>query len=134
MRKPQAEIFLKFAAKFLDASSKAGKEQYLVPYFISAHPGATLEDAAELAAFLRAHGYRPLQINDFLPAPMDIAASMYYTGLDPFTMEPVYSAKKETERRLHRALLQYFKPENRPLIMKALKQIKRTDLVRKILG
>ncbi len=64
---------------------------------------------------------------------MDIASSMYYTGLDPFTLEPVYSAKKETERRLHRALLQYFKPENRPLIMKALKQINRLDLLRKIL-
>ncbi|MEI7482267.1 MAG: DUF3362 domain-containing protein, partial [Elusimicrobiota bacterium] len=134
MRKPASGVFLKFAEQFLAASSKAGKEQYLVPYFISAHPGATLEDAAELAVFLKAHRYRPLQINDFLPAPMDIASSMYYTGLDPFTMEPVYSAKKETERRLHRALLQYFKPENRPLIMKALKQINRTDLIRKILG
>ena len=134
MRKPASGIFLEFAERFLKASSRAGKEQYLVPYFISAHPGATLEDAAELAAFLRAHGYRPLQINDFLPAPMDIAASMYYTGLDPFTLEPVYSAKKETERRMHRALLQYFKPENRPLIIKALKQIKRTDLIRRILG
>ena len=133
MRKPVSAVFLKFAEQFLAASSKAGKEQYLVPYFISAHPGATLEDAAELAVFLKAHRYRPLQINDFLPAPMDIASSMYYTGLDPFTLEPVYSAKKETERRLHRALLQYFKPENRPLIMKALKQINRMDLLRKIL-
>ena len=134
MRKPASGVFLKFAEQFLTASSKAGKEQYLVPYFISAHPGATLEDAAELAVFLKAHRYRPLQINDFLPAPMDIASSMYYTGLDPFTLEPVYSAKKETERRLHRALLQYFKPENRPLIMQALKQINRMDLMRKILG
>ena len=134
MRKPASAVFLEFAGQFLAASAKAGKEQYLVPYFISAHPGATLEDAAELAVFLKAHRYRPLQINDFLPAPMDIASSMYYTGLDPFTLEPVYSAKKETERRLHRALLQYFKPENRPLIMKALKQINRMDLARKILG
>ena len=134
MRKPSSEIFLKFAARFLSASLKAGKEQYLVPYFISAHPGATLEDAAELAVFLKANGYRPLQINDFLPAPMDIAASMYHTGLDPFTLEPVYCAKKETERRLHRALLQYFKPENRPLVIKALRQINRPDMIRKILG
>ena len=134
MRKPSSEIFLKFAARFLSASSRSGKEQYLVPYFISAHPGATLEDAAELAVFLKVHGYRPLQINDFLPAPMDIAASMYYTGLDPFTLEPVYCAKKETERRLHRALLQYFKPENRPLVIKALRQINRPDMIRKILG
>jgi len=133
MRKPEIGIFLEFAEQFRRASSKAGKEQYLVPYFISAHPGATLEDAAELAVFLKAHGYRPLQINDFLPAPMDIASSMYYTGLDPFTLEPVFSEKKETERRMHRALLQYFKPENRPLIMKALKRINRTDLIRKIL-
>jgi len=134
MRKPASAVFLKFAEQFLAASSKAGKEQYLVPYFISAHPGATLEDAAELAVFLKAHRYRPLQINDFLPAPMDIASSMYYTGLDPFTLEPVYSAKKETERRMHRALLQYFKPENRPLIMQVLKKINRMDLMRKILG
>jgi len=134
MRKPASGVFIKFAEQFLTASSKAGKEQYLVPYFISAHPGATLEDAAELAAFLKARRYRPLQINDFLPAPMDVASSMYYTGLDPFTLEPVYSAKKETERRLHRALLQYFKPENRPLIVKALRQINRLDLMRKILG
>jgi uncharacterized radical SAM protein YgiQ len=134
MRKPPSEIFIKFAEQFFKASLKAGKEQYLVPYFISAHPGATLEDAAELAVFLKAHRYRPLQINDFLPAPMEIASSMYYTGLDPFTLEPVYCAKKETERRLHRALLQYFKPENRPLILKALKQINRGDLAKKILG
>jgi uncharacterized radical SAM protein YgiQ len=133
MRKPESGIFLEFAKLFLSASTKAGKEQYLVPYFISAHPGATLEDAAELAVFLKAHGYRPLQINDFLPAPMDIASSMYYTGLDPFTLEPVYSEKKETERRMHRALLQYFKPENRPLIIKALRRIGRTYLLRKIL-
>ncbi len=133
MRKPESGVFLEFADLFLSASSKAGKEQYLVPYFISAHPGATLEDAAELAVFLKAHGYRPLQINDFLPAPMDIASSMYYTGLDPFTLEPVYSEKKETERRMHRALLQYFKPENRPLIIKALRRIGRADLLRKIL-
>ncbi len=133
MRKPASAVFLKFAEQFLTASSKAGKEQYLVPYFISAHPGATLTDAAELAVFLKAHRYRPLQINDFLPSPMEAASSMYYTGLDPFSLEPVYSAKKETERRLHRALLQYFKPENRPLIMKALKQINRLDLLRKIL-
>ena len=133
MRKPPSSVFLEFAEKFLKASSKAGKEQYLVPYFISAHPGATLTDAVELAVFLKAHRYRPLQINDFLPAPMDVASSMYYTGLDPFSLEPVYSAKKETERRLHRALLQYFKPENRPLIIQALKQINRLDLLRKIL-
>jgi len=134
MRKPSAETFLDFAGAFFRASSKAGKEQYLVPYFISAHPGSTLEDAAELAVFLKAHCYRPLQINDFLPAPMDIASSMYYTGLDPFTLEPVYSAKKEGERRLHRALLQYFKPENRPLVLQALRKINRPDLIKKILG
>ncbi|HOW89957.1 MAG TPA: DUF3362 domain-containing protein, partial [Elusimicrobiales bacterium] len=119
---------------FRRASSAAGKEQYLVPYFISAHPGASLEDAAELAVFLKKHGYRPLQINDFLPAPMDIASSMYYAGLDPATLEPVRSEKKESARRMHRALLQYFKPENRPLVIKALRMIGRADLIRKIIG
>ena len=134
MKKPSVEVFKEFADKFLAESKRAGKEQYLVLYFISAHPGSTLEDMAELALFLKERGIRPQQINDFLPAPMEYATSIYFTGLDPFTLEPVYVPKKEEERRMQRALLQYFKPENRPLVMKALRAINRPDLIKKLLG
>ncbi len=133
MKKPSIEVFREFADKFLAESKKAGKEQYLVLYFISAHPGSTLEDMAELALFLKERNIRPQQINDFLPAPMEYATSIYFTGLDPFTLEPVYVPKKETERRLQRALLQYYKPENRPLVLQALRQINRPDLIKKLL-
>jgi uncharacterized radical SAM protein YgiQ len=133
MKKPAVEVFKEFADKFLAESKKAGKEQYLVLYFISAHPGSTLADMADLAVFLKERNIRPQQINDFLPAPMELATSIYFTGLDPFTLEPVYVPKKETERRLQRALLQYYKPENRPLILQALREIKRPDLIKKLL-
>ncbi|HNW45105.1 MAG TPA: YgiQ family radical SAM protein [Elusimicrobiales bacterium] len=132
MKKPPVEIFKAFAEKFLAESKKAGKEQYLVLYFISAHPGSTLADMAELAVFLKERGIRPQQINDFLPAPMELATSIYFTGLDPFTLQPVYVPKKETERRMQRALLQYYKPENEALIRKALHEINRPDLIRKL--
>lgn len=134
MKKPAVEVFKEFAGKFLAESKKAGKEQYLVLYFISAHPGSTLADMAELALFLKERNIRPQQINDFLPAPMELSTSIYFTGLDPFTLEPVYVPKKETERRMQRALLQYYKPENKPLIMKALREISRPDLIKKLLG
>jgi len=133
MKKPSVEIFKEFADKFLAESKKAGKEQYLVLYFISAHPGSTLADMADLAVFLKERNIRPQQINDFLPAPMELATSIYFTGLDPFTLEPVYVPKKETERRLQRALLQYYKPENRSMVMQALREIKRPDLIKKLL-
>jgi uncharacterized radical SAM protein YgiQ len=133
MKKPSVEVFKEFADKFLSESKKAGKEQYLVLYFISAHPGSTLPDMAELAVFLKERGIRPQQINDFLPAPMEYATSIYFTGLDPFTLEPVYVPKKETERRLQRALLQYYKPENRHLVLQALRQLNRPDLIKKLL-
>ncbi len=134
MKKPSVEVFKEFADKFLAESKKAGKEQYLVLYFISAHPGSTLTDMAELAVFLKERRIRPQQINDFLPAPMELATSIYFTGLDPFTLEPVYVPKKETERRMQRALLQYYKPENKPLIIKALREISRPDLIKKLLS
>ncbi|MCX5786194.1 MAG: YgiQ family radical SAM protein [Elusimicrobia bacterium] len=133
MKKPSVEIFSQFAETFAVESKHAGKEQYMVLYFISAHPGSTLVDMAELAIFLKERGIRPQQINDFLPAPMELATSIYYTGLDPFTLEPVYVPKKEAERRMQRALLQYFKPENKILIAKALHEIRRPDLLRKLL-
>ena len=133
MKKPPVEVFKEFADKFMAESKKAGKEQYLVLYFISAHPGSTIEDMAELGVFLKERHIRPQQINDFLPAPMELATSIYFTGLDPFTLAPVYVPKKETERRMQRALLQYYKPENKPLIIKALREINRPDLLKKLL-
>ncbi|MEI7530082.1 MAG: YgiQ family radical SAM protein [Elusimicrobiota bacterium] len=133
MGKPPVEVFKAFADRFLAESKKAGLEQYLVLYFISAHPGSTLTDMAELAVFLKERRIRPQQINDFLPAPMELATSIYFTGLDPFTLEPVYVPKKETERRMQRALLQYYKPENKPLIIKALREINRPDLLKRLI-
>ncbi|MBI4352173.1 MAG: YgiQ family radical SAM protein [Elusimicrobia bacterium] len=134
MKKPPVGVFKEFAEKFLAESGKAGREQYLVPYFISAHPGSTLAEMADLALFLKERRIRPQQVNDFLPAPMELATSIYFTGLDPFTLEPVYVPKKETERRLQRALLQYYKPENKPLVIKALREINRPDLIKKLLS
>jgi radical SAM superfamily enzyme YgiQ (UPF0313 family) len=93
-----------------------------------------LKNTAELALYLKEHNIRPQQINDFLPAPMELSTSIYYTGLNPFTMEPVYVPKKELERKMQRALIQYFKPENRGLVIRALNEIGRPDLIRKILG
>lgn len=134
MRKPGNKALEDFTAGFMKASKSAGKEQYLVHYFISAHPGSTLEDMAELAVWLKERGIRPQQINDFLPAPMELSTAIYHTGLDPFTMKPVYVPKKEKERRLQRALLQYYKPENRALVAEALRLVKRPDLSRRLLS
>ena len=89
MKKPKSESFERFAERFMAASRRAGKEQYLVPYFIASHPGSGLEQMVELAVYLKRRGYRPRQVQDFIPAPMDIATCMYHTGLDPETMEPV---------------------------------------------
>ena len=134
MNKPPVKVLDEFTAKFKAASKKAGKEQYLVHYFISAHPGSTLQNTIDLAIYLKEHNIRPQQINDFLPAPMELSTSIYYTGLDPFTMKPVYVPKKELERKMQRALIQYFKPENRNLVIRALREAGRTNLIRKILG
>ena len=129
MRKPGVDEFDRFARAFVRASHKAGKEQYLVPYFISGHPGASLDDAIELALFLKKRGYKPRQVQDFIPAPMDEATAAYYTGLDPRTMEPVPVARGERDRRQQRALLMYWKPESWHDVRDALKRAGRHDLV-----
>ena len=129
MKRPPVENFNAFADRFKEESARAGKEQYLVPYFISAHPGNTLEAIIDLAIFLKENGYRPDQVQDFIPAPFDIAACMYHTGLDPMTLKPVYVAKHLRDRRLQRALMQFFKPENYFLARKALIQAGRRDLI-----
>ena len=123
------ESFDDFAVKFSKHSKRAHKEQYLVPYFISAHPGSDLDGMISLAQFLKARGYRPEQVQDFIPAPFDIAACMYHTGLDPMTKKPVAVAKHLRDRKLQRALLQFFKPENYFTVRKALVTAGRKDLI-----
>ena len=129
MRKPDNDDFEFFADQFKDTSEKVGKKQYLIPYYIASHPGSTIESMIELALFLKRNGYKPDQVQDFIPAPLDIATSMYYTGLDPFTKKPVYIAKALSDRKLQRALMQFFKPENYFEVREALQQAKRTDLI-----
>ena len=129
MKKPDIDDFGRFAEKFKEASRKAGKEQYLIPYFISAHPGSDVSAMIELAVFLKQNGYRPQQVQDFIPAPFDIAACMYHTGLDPMTMKPVHVAKHLRDRKVQRALMQFFKPENYFQVRKALTEAGRRDLI-----
>ncbi len=129
MKKPATTTFDEFAAKFAAASARAGKEQYLIPYFIASHPGSGVDEMIELAVFLKARGYKPRQVQDFIPAPMDIATCMYWTGLDPMTMQPVETVKKLKDREVQRALMQFFKPENWFVVHKALSEAGRKDLI-----
>jgi uncharacterized radical SAM protein YgiQ len=130
MKKPDINDFGGFAEAFDKASRDAGKpKQYLVPYFISSHPGSDLNAMIELALFLKRNGYRPDQVQDFIPAPFDIATCMYHTGIDPFTGEEVYIAKGLRDRKLQRALLQFFKPENYFEVREALLKAGRADLI-----
>jgi uncharacterized radical SAM protein YgiQ len=129
MKKPDAHDFEGFAQAFQQASARAGKEQYVVPYFIASHPGSDLNAMIDLAVFLKRNGYRPDQVQDFIPAPFDIATCMYHTGLDPFTGEEVYVAKHLRDRKLQRALLQFFKPENYLEVRQALMAAGRSDLI-----
>ena len=129
MKKPGDDEFQAFDQEFKKASKAAGKKQYLVPYFIASHPGSTIDAMIELALFLKRNHYRPDQVQDFIPSPFDIAACMYHTGLDPFTLKPVYVAKHLGDRKLQRALMQFFKPENYFEVRKALEQAGRQDLI-----
>jgi len=129
MKKPDEEEFMAFDREFKRASQAAGKKQYLIPYFIASHPGSTLDAMIELALFLKRNHYTPDQVQDFIPSPFDIAACMYHTGLDPFTMKPVYVAKHLRDRKLQRALMQFFKPENYFEVRRALEQAGRQDLI-----
>jgi uncharacterized radical SAM protein YgiQ len=130
MKKPENDNFESFARKFKRASSEAGKpKQFLIPYYIASHPGSDLHAMIDLAVFLKRNGYRPDQVQDFIPAPFDIATCMYYTGIDPFTKEQVYVARHLRDRKLQRALMQFFKPENYFEVRKALEEAARTDLI-----
>jgi uncharacterized radical SAM protein YgiQ len=129
MKKPAVEDFDRFARRFKKASARAGKQQYLVPYFIAGHPGSDLGAMIDLALYLKRTGYRPEQVQDFIPGPFDVATCMYHTGLDPTTGREVYVPKGARERRLQRALLQYWKPENYRDVREALQKTGRTDLI-----
>jgi uncharacterized radical SAM protein YgiQ len=129
MKKPGKEDFEEFGKEFRKASKAAGKKQYIVPYFIASHPGSDLDAMIDLALFLKRNHYKPDQVQDFIPSPFDIAACMYHTGLDPFTMKPVALAKHLRDRKLQRALLQFFKPENYFDVRRALIDAGRQDLI-----
>ncbi len=130
MKKPDQADYAGFADAFKEASQKAGKpKQYLVPYYIASHPGSDLDAMIDLALFLKRNGYRPDQVQDFIPAPFDIATCMYYTGLDPFTGEEVYTARHLRDRKLQRALLQFFKPENYFEVREAILKAGRGELI-----
>jgi len=129
MKKPAQSTFEEFTARFRAASKRAGKDQFLVPYFIASHPGSGLEEMIELALFLKKNGHRPRQVQDFIPAPMDIATCMFHTGIDPETMKPVQVATRPSDRALQRALLQFFLPENYFEVKKALKRAGREELI-----
>ncbi len=129
MRKPSADVFLAFDKKYKRANKQLGLKQYLIPYLISSHPGSTLDDAVELALFLKEYGFVPDQVQDFYPTPGTLATCMYYTELDPFTMQPVYVAKNMEEKKMQRALIHYNKRENAETVRKALKKAGRVDLI-----
>jgi len=129
MGKPHIEAYIEFSRRYFKYTGDVNKEQYLVPYLMSSHPGATLDDAIELALFLKKNHIRPEQVQDFYPTPGTISTCMFYTGLDPYTMQEVYVAKTEQDKALQRALLQYFNPKNRHLVETALKKARRFDLI-----
>ncbi len=129
MGKPENKVYREFCREYEKTNEKLGRKQYLVPYFMSSHPGSTMKAAVELAEYLRDLGYMPEQVQDFYPTPSTISTCMYYTGLDPRTMEPVYVPTNPHEKAMQRALIQYRRPENRPLVEEALKLAGRTDLI-----
>ena len=131
MGKPHIEAYKAFQKRFYEITKGMDKEQYLVPYLMSSHPGSTLKEAIDLALFLRDNKIRPEQVQDFYPTPGTISTAMFYTELDPYTMEKVYVPKTAKEKAMQRALLQYFKPQNKELVLEALKKAGRRDLIGK---
>lgn len=129
MGKPKREVYEKFIKKYNDINKKMGKNQFVVPYLMSSHPGSTLENAVELAEYLREWGYMPEQVQDFYPTPSTISTCMYYTGVDPRTMKKVYVTRNPHEKAMQRALIQYRNPKNYDLVKEALIKTGRTDLI-----
>ena len=129
MGKSNRKVYLEFVKRFTRINEKIGKKQYLVPYFMSSHPGSELSDAIELAEFLHEMGYHPEQVQDFIPTPGTLSTCMWYTGFDPLTGEKVWSAKSPFEKKMQRALMQYWLPENQGIVRKALHIAHREDLI-----
>lgn len=129
MGKPHIKTYESFKKRYYELSEKAGKKQYLVPYLMSSHPGSTVDDAVELARFIKKEGMHPEQVQDFYPTPGTVSTCMFYTGLNPFTMKPVYVPRTKEEKAEQRALLQYYLPENKEKVISALKRAGRYDLI-----
>lgn len=129
MGKPHIEAYEAFKEKYQRYNQKYGKEQYIVPYLMSSHPGCTLEDAVKLAEWLNRTGRQPEQVQDFYPTPGTLSTCMYYTGIDPRTMKPVFVPKTPHEKAMQRALMQWKRPEKRPLVLEALHAARREDLI-----
>ena len=129
MGKPSKAVYDRFCQKFYAINEKLGKKQFLVPYLMSSHPGSTLNDAIELALYLKKNHMHPEQVQDFYPTPFTLSTCMYYTGYDPLTMEEVYIPRDMNEKQMQRALLQFDVPENKRLVIKALEKANREDLI-----
>lgn len=129
MGKPENSVYERFTKKYRQINERLGKKQFLVPYLMSSHPGSTLKEAVKLAEYLRDLGYMPEQVQDFYPTPSTISTCMYYTGLDPRTMEKVYVPVNPHEKAMQRALIQYRNPKNHYLVVEALTLANRTDLI-----
>ena len=129
MGKPAHRVYVDFLKTYDRCNRAAGREQYAVPYFMSSHPGCGLKEAVELAEYIRDMGFMPEQVQDFYPTPSTLSTCMYYTGLDPRTMEPVYVPRSPREKAMQRALMQYKNPANRELVREALEKAGRRDLI-----
>ena len=129
MGKPSRAVYEAFCRRFEEVTRRAGKEQYVVPYLISSHPGSTMKEAVELAEAVRDMGYMPEQVQDFYPTPSTMSTCMYYTGVDPRDMQPIYVPRDPHEKAMQRALIQYRRPENWQLVNEALHKAGRTDLI-----
>jgi uncharacterized radical SAM protein YgiQ len=129
MGKTGNSVYEDFRHRFSEANQRLGSKQFLVPYFISSHPGSSLADAIELALYLKKSGFVPDQVQDFYPTPGTLSTAMYRSGLDPRTMEALHVPRGDREKRLQRALLQYDRPENLSLVLEALREAGREDLI-----
>ena len=134
MRKPEIGVFQAFSRKYKQINERLGLKQFLIPYLISSHPGSTLDDAIEMAVFLKENHFIPDQVQDFYPTPGTLSTCIYYTEHDPFTGEPVHVAKEMEEKKMQRALIHFHKPENRETVKKALQKAGRNDLIPMLLG
>ena len=134
MRKPDIKVFEKFKREFDETNRKIGKRQFMIPYLISSHPGSTLEDAIEMAMYLKKMHFVPDQVQDFYPTPGTMSTCMYYTEMDSYTKKKIYVAKDMNEKRMQRALMHFNKRENRNTVRQALEKAKRQDLIPVLLG